>query len=133
MKSSRIAFLVSLCCFLLAGCADQSPQGVAKEFCQALYSGQFKKAKSMCTPQTEEAVDLVASMMKKEDLETIKSGKIETYVVDYSIDEAEGTALVKVKVTLTPADSKETPEEVHDQKVNLEKVDGKWKVALRLK
>lgn len=87
----------------------------------------------MCTPQTEEAVDLVASMMKKEDLETIKSGKIETYVVDYSIDEAEGTALVKVKVTLTPADSKETPEEVHDQKVNLEKVDGKWKVALRLK
>lgn len=131
MKLSKIIFLTGLFCLLLAGCSDNSPQGVAKAYCEALFSGDFKKAKSLCTPQTEEVVDLVASMMKKEYMEKVKSAKIEAYVVDYVINEEEGTAKVTLKVTVKEKDKEK--QEVQDQKVEMVKVDGKWRVSLKLK
>lgn len=131
MKRSKIIFLLSLCCLLLAGCSENTPQAVAKAYCKAVFNSDFKKAKSLCTPETEEALDLVAGLTKKEELERMKAAEKEFYIVDYTLDEKEGTAKVMIKVTLKEKGA-EKPE-VMDQKIELKKVDGKWKVVLKLK
>lgn len=131
MKRSKIIFLLSLCCLLLAGCSDNSPQAVAKAYCEAMFNAEFKKAKSLCTPQTKEAVDLAAGLTKKKEIERMKAAEKEFYIVDYTIDDEKETAKVMIKVTLK--EKGEDQPEVMDQKVELEKVDGKWKVSLKLK
>lgn len=125
MKISKITFLIGLFCLLLTGCSNNSPEGVAKEFCEAVYSGNFKKAKSLCTPQSAAGIDFGLSVMRDEDLKERISSKVEANVIDCHIDDKGETAQVTVEVKVNDDKRKE--------EIDLKKIDGEWKVAFKIK
>lgn len=125
MKISKITFLISLFCLLLTGCSGNSPEGIAKEFCEAIYRGNFKKAKSFCTPQSAAGMDFGLSMMKDEDLKERKSAQVEANVIDCYVSEDGESAQVTVEVKVNDVKRKE--------EISLEKIDGKWKVVCKIK
>lgn len=130
MKLSNILFLMSLCCLLLScgGTTENTPQAVATAYCEAFYNGKFKKAKSLCTPETAEAVDLLVGWVKNWD--EIKAAKKEISIDNfYYTDKEEEKARVSLKVTFK---GKGKMDEM-DEKLDLVKVDGKWKVSLKIK
>ena len=89
--------------------------------------GDFEGAAKLCTKKTAPLISLMASMAKddksfKKEADKLKGAKIEAE--DCKIDG--DTATVNLKVTLPSGES-----EKMDDKINLAKEDGNWKVSIR--
>lgn len=130
MKLSNIIFLMSLCCLLLScgGTTENTPQAVATAYCEAFYNGKLEKAKSFCTPKTAEVVDVLAGWI--ENWDDIKAAKKEISIDNFFYtDKKEDKARVSLKITFKGKDK--TKDII--RRFDLEKVDGKWKVAVKTK
>lgn len=125
MKLTKYTLLISLLYILLAGCSNNSPQTVAEEFYKAYHSANFKKAKSLCTADTKEGIDMMSSMMKEKDIKDIKSSKVKIEAVDCKIEDDGETAQVTIKIT------EENRE--REQLVHLQKEEGQWLVVFKIK
>lgn len=110
--------------FGLTSCnSSSSPSGVVKAYHEALKSGDYQKAVSLTELTEQEDIQGYADKMKG----------YEYKVLDYEIlsetisDDGE-TAVVEVKRTTSNSLNKEPKE--NTDKVNLKKVDGKWKIRI---
>jgi hypothetical protein len=102
-------FAVVVLTLSLAACGD-SPSSVASEFMNELAKGNVTKAKEHCTPQTATIVDMMVSMNQ------LPKGKF-TVVKEEKVSDNQAKVILK-------------NENGKDEKVDLVKLDGKWKVAI---
>lgn len=133
MNLFKISFFACLLLLCLSGCSENSPEAVAKEFSEAVYGADFKKARSLCTPETQEGVDMIAEMCK--DLTSkMKEAKVEVKVESCELDEKgeEAKVLLNVKNRLNLMSGK-IDNDVRQEKVRVIKTDGKWLVVFKAK
>ena len=127
MKSVALAALAAAT-LSIVGCGAATPEKVAVDFVEKIYQkGDFEGAAKLCTKKTAPLISLMASMAKddksyKKEADKLKGAKIEAE--DCKIDG--DTATVNLKVTLPSGES-----EKMDDKINLAKEDGNWKVSIR--
>lgn len=127
MKLSKITLLVSLLCLFLAGCTSKSPEAVAIEFYKAYYRADFKKMRSLCTPETKEGVDIASSMMKEDKIKEMKASKVKLEVVSCEIDKERDIAEVVLKII------NEESEVEKKETTYLKKENGQWLIVFNLK
>lgn len=125
MKQSTITLLLSLLIIFLAACSSNTPQTVAVEFHKAYYSGNLKKARSLCTSDTQKSIDMLISMAQQKDVKELEKTNAKFEIIDCEIDEEDKKALVILKVI---EEDKE-----YENKVHLEKEDGQWLVVFKIK
>jgi len=94
----------------LTACGGDSPSSVASDFMNELSKGNVTKAKEQATPQTGAIVDMMVSMNQ------LPKGK-------FTVVKEEKVSDTQAKVILKGENGKE-------DKVDLVKIDGKWKVAI---
>ena len=127
MKSVALAAFAAAT-LSIVGCGAATPDKVAVDFVEKIYQkGDFEGAAKLCTKKTAPLISLMASMAKddksfKKEADKLKGAKIEAE--DCKIDG--DTATVNLKVTLPSGES-----EKMDDKINLAKEDGNWKVSIR--
>ena len=124
MKKLSVILSVLVAVFCLASCNSTStPTGVVKAYHDALSSGNYEKAVSYTVLTDKEDIDGYAKKLK--DCEY----KVLNYeIISETISEDGESAVVEVKRTTSSTFNKE-PKESTD-KVNLSKVDGKWKIKI---
>lgn len=133
MKNLNLFFLAVIL-FVLGACSSDSnsPEAVAEKFNKAIYSADFNAAKALCTNDSKQAVDLIASFVSEKAGEMKKANvKYETKSVNLSEDgnsaDVEGILLNAYDLQNDIiADSIET-------KVHLVKENDKWLVDYKLK
>ena len=110
--------------FCLASCNSTStPTGVVKAYHDALSAGNYDKAVTYTVLTDKEDIDGYAAKLKDYEF------KVLSYeILSETISEDGESAVVEVKRTTSSSLSKE-PKESTD-KVNLKKVDGKWKIRI---
>lgn len=122
-KLLSIGFVVVFAAFMFScgGGSSDNPGDVAKEFLQALADQDYDTAKDLGTDETVQLIGMIEGMAAmipaeeaeadKEDIKSLKMGEVEIdgdkAVVYYGTDKKSG------------------------EKIDLEKVDGKWKVAMK--
>lgn len=114
MKKSLLIFLLAI--FFVACNNSNSPEVITIKFLESINSGNFKEAKNYCDESTAKLLEILANMpegVKENKVSKIKVNIIKTDIKD---DTAE--------VTYTLDDKKE------EMKMNLKKIDGKWKVSI---
>ena len=124
MKKLTVILCALVAVFCLASCNSTStPTGVVKAYHDALSSGKYEKAVTYTVLTDQEYLDGYAKKLK--DCEY----KVLSYeILSETISEDGESAVVEVKRTTSSTLSKE-PKESTD-KVNLKKVDGKWKIRI---
>lgn len=124
MKKLTVILCALVAVFCLASCNSTStPTGVVKAYHDALSSGNYEKAVTYTVLTDQEDLDGYAKKLK--DCEY----KVLSYeILSETISEDGESAVVEVKRTTSSTLSKE-PKESTD-KVNLKKVDGKWKIRI---
>lgn len=124
MKKLTVILCALVAVFCLASCNSTStPTGVVKAYHEALSSGKYEKAVTYTVLTDQEDLDGYAKKLK--DCEY----KVLSYeILSETISEDGESAVVEVKRTTSSTLSKE-PKESTD-KVNLKKVDGKWKIRI---
>ena len=124
MKKLTVILCALVAVFCLASCNSTStPKGVVKAYHDALSSGKYEKAVTYTVLTDQEDLDGYAQKLK--DCEY----KVLSYeILSETISEDGESAVVEVKRTTSSTLNKE-PKESTD-KVNLKKVDGKWKIRI---
>ena len=124
MKKLTVILCALVAVFCLASCNSTStPTGVVKAYHDALSSGKYEKAVTYTVMTDQEDLDGYAQKLK--DCEY----KVLSYeILSETISEDGESAVVEVKRTTSSTLNKE-PKESTD-KVNLKKVDGKWKIRI---
>lgn len=124
MKKLIIILCAMVAMFGMTSCNSTStPTGVVKAYYKALKAGDYEKAASYTVLTEQKDIESYAAKLQG----------YEFKVLDYEIlsetisDDGE-TATVEVKSTTTNSMNKE-PKESTD-KVNLKKVDGKWRIRI---
>ena len=116
-----ITLFACACAMFIAGCS-KGPDAVALDFCKTMQSGKVDEAylKETCTETTAKLFTLGLALAKDEMLEKLKDATFT--VTDTKIDG--DTATVTIKTTV----KKDGKEESDEEKWDLKKVDGKWKI-----
>lgn len=124
MKKLTIILCALVAVFCLASCNSTStPTGVVKAYHDALSAGNYDKAVTYTVLTDKEDIDGYAAKLKDYEF------KVLSYeILSETISEDGESAVVEVKRTTSSSLSKE-PKESTD-KVNLKKVDGKWKIRI---
>ena len=124
MKKLTVILCALVAVFCLASCNSTStPTGVVKAYHDALSSGNYEKAVSYTVLTDQEDIDGYAKKLKDFEYKVVKYE-----VLSETISEDGESAVVEVKRTISSTMNKE-PKESTD-KVNLQKVDGKWKIKI---
>jgi len=121
MKKVQVVMLACLLAFglMFVGCGedDTSPSGVTKQYYKALKKLDKDKIRELAAPKI---ADFIIALMETDEVKK-SAGKIgDPTVSEEKIDGEYAT----VKVTYTDAEGKQKTD-----KVQLMKMDGKWKVA----
>jgi|GEM_PF-2933269 len=113
MKNSVLFLSLSL---LLVACGSNTPTGIAGKFLECLATKEFDKAMQYCTP----GAAMVVSMAQKMDTQPAQSGRY-TVLRD---------SVVGDQAWVFYTDTKLAPGS--EIKMQMAKVDGKWKVDARM-
>lgn len=119
-KLFSVLALLSLTLFVSCSGGD-SPESVAEKFIMATSKGEFEEAKKYCDENTASMIGMMAGAMGEKEKEEAKKMEVKMDVI--STDIKDDTAVVKYKMT---AKGETSPE----QKMDLKKVDGEWKVTI---
>lgn len=124
MKKLTVILCALVAVFCLASCNSTStPTGVVKAYHDALSSGNYEKAVSYTVLTDKEDIDGYAAKLKEFEY------KVLSYeILSETISEDGESAVVEVKRTTSSTMNKEPKEST--EKVNLSKVDGKWKIRI---
>ncbi|MDO9153957.1 MAG: DUF4878 domain-containing protein [Paludibacter sp.] len=132
MKKLKLFFLL-LAFVLLASCSDgNSPEQVAEEFVEAIYTADFEEAKSLCTEDSKQTVDFIAAFASQK-VDQMKKSEVEFVVTNVTISDDGNSAEVKGIIKGSLDLEKGTVIESKDEKVQLKKVGDKWLVENKLK
>lgn len=114
-------FLAMLSLTTLVSCSGGGPEGVAKNFLEAINKGDFEGAKKYGDEKTQSLIGMMSGMISAEDKAKLaeKSPKVEIV----KTEEKDDKATVTYKVT---AEGKEAEESTLD----LVKVNDEWKVSM---
>lgn len=124
MKKLVIALCAMVALFGMTSCgSSSSPSGVVKAYHDALKSGNYDKAVTYTVLTEKEDIEEYAAKLKGFEYKVL-----DYEVLSETIAEDGESAVVEVKRTTTSKMNQE-PKEVTD-KVNLKKVDGKWKIRI---
>ena len=121
MKKLIIVLLAVVAVFGLTSCKKSSPSSVVESYYKALQVPDYEKALSYTDITDEEEMK---SQLEK--LEGFKTKVIDFEILSETIAEDGNSAVVEVKYNMTSSFN-ETPQE-QTKKLNLVKVDGKWKI-----
>lgn len=121
MKKLIIVLLAVVAVFGLTSCKKSSPSSVVESYYKALQVPDYEKALSYTDIIDEEEMK---SQLEK--LEGFKTKVIDFEILSETIAEDGNSAVVEVKYNMTSSFN-ETPQE-QTKKLNLVKVDGKWKI-----
>ncbi len=107
--------------FAACGGSSDNPQDVAKDFLQALADKDYDKAKELGTDNTAMMIGMIESMaaMAPDSLQEDDSADMDA--IEWGETEIDGDNAV---CHYSSPDQK-------DQKIDLKKVDGKWKVDMK--
>ena len=116
-----ITLFACACAMFIAGCS-KGPDAVALDFMKTMQAGKADEAylKKACTEETAKLFGAVMALGKDEMQEKLKGATFTA--TDTKIDG--DTATVTIKTTVT----KDGKEESEEEKIDLKKVDGNWKV-----
>jgi len=133
MKNLNLFFLAVI--FLALGACSSnsnSPEAVAEKFNKAIYTADFNAAKALCTDDSKQAVDLIASFVSEKAGDMKKANvKYETTSVNLSED---GNSADVEGIVLNAYDlQNDKIADSTDTKVHLVKENGKWLVDYKLK
>ena len=120
MKAAALVACVGAM-FCFAGCGGSSPESVAVKFAEKLSSEDFEGASKLCTKETGALLVAMGGMMK-DDADFKKQKGAKFTVNECKIDG--DSATVSLKCTLKSG-------ETDDDKINLVKQDGDWKVNIK--
>ncbi len=131
MKKFKIIF--TLLPLLFGACSGgNGPEILAEKFLKAVYTADFENAKSLCTEDTKQTIDLIAAFTSGKIDEMKKSNiKIEKKDVTLSEDGNSADVIVVVSGSLDLQKGEVVNEK--EEKVHLVKVDDKWLVENKLK
>jgi len=133
MKNLNLFFLAAIS-LALGACSSNSnsPEAVAEKFNKAIYTADFNAAKALCTDDSKQAVDLIASFVSEKTGDMKKANvKYETKSVNLSED---GNSADVEGVVLNAYDlQNDKIADSTDTKVHLVKENGKWLVDYKLK
>jgi hypothetical protein len=121
MKKLIIVLFAVVAVFGMTSCKKSSPSSVVESYYKALQVPDYEKALSY-TDITDQ--DELKSQLEK--LEGFKTKVIDFEILSETIAEDGNSAVVEVKYNMTSSFN-ETPQE-QTKKLNLVKVDGKWKI-----
>ena len=134
MKKAMI--LAALCAAVLAGCGPKTPEAVAQKFLETAMTGDMDAAKKYMSKDAVKALDGIEAMAMKMDEKKYKEEKEQKK--KEMQEKAKGVKIekkdVKVdgdKATVTFKLSKEGEKEAEEEKIDLVKEDGEWKVAMK--
>ena len=116
-----ITLFACACAMFIAGCGN-SPDAVVLDFMKTMQADKADEAylKKTCTEDTAKMFGAVLALAKEEMKKELKDATFT--VTDTKIDG--DTAVVTLKTTK----KKDGKEESEEEKWNLKKVDGKWKI-----
>jgi len=124
MKKLTGIGIVLLFTFFFAACGGSSdnPQDVAKDFLKALADKNYDKAKDLGTDNTAMMIGMIESMAKMAP---------EGQDTDSGMGDLDAIEWGETKVDGDNATCFYSTPDKKDQKVELKKVDGKWKVDMK--
>lgn len=134
MKNIR-NWILLLSVVLVSACSNNSnkgPEVVAKKFIEAIYTADFDKAKNLCTEDSKEVVNLLATLVS-EKISVMKGSKVSYEITELNIAEDGLSATVKGNVLGSFDFNKDEIVESKEEKIKLVKVDEKWLVDYKLK
>lgn len=132
MRKLRIIFALLPLLALAACSGGNGPEVTAEKFLKAVYTADFEGAKTLCTEDTKQTIDLIAAFTAEKVAEMKKANiKLEQKSVTLSEDgnSADVVFLANGVLDLQKGEVSESKEE----KVHLVKVDDKWLVENKLK
>ena len=126
-KMIKLMAMVACMCavFGIAGCGGNSPDTVMLDFLKTMQSGKADEAylKANCTESAAKMFTLGLAMAKDEMMKNMEGVKFS--VADTKIDGDKARVTVKMEGGKKDKDGKAGKEE---EKFDLKKVDGKWKI-----
>ena len=133
MKTFLNTLLVSLMIWLGVSCSSNTPESVAEDFAESIYSGDYDHARELCTPESAEAIGLVQGLSAKY-VEDIKKCNPDVKVLSCEMAEDEETATVKLEIkNAFSLKDKAVDPEPNSETYKMQKVDGKWRVHVSIK
>ncbi len=120
-KKLYIIFGIAVLALFAVSCGSNDPTKTVQNYCDALQKGDYKKALSLTTIESDEEIE---SQIKKMEGFGLKISDFE--IVSESIADDGQTAEVEVKCLFTSVFN-DTPKE-SSKTMNLVKQGGKWKI-----
>jgi hypothetical protein len=119
MIYNRIMTLVAaIIIFGMASCTDNTPKGTAEKFLNAFYHMDYETARQVSTPKAIELINLMEQFsLQQPDSARKNAKKIKIELLD--VKEYGNTAIVTYTESSSPG----------EQKLKLEKQNGKWLVS----
>ena len=121
MKKLFVILFAVAAVFGLTSCSSSSPSGTVKAYYKALQAGEYEKALSYTDITDQEEIQQQVAKFKSFDIKII-----DFEILSENISEDGNTAVVEVKQSSTSAMNSNPEESV--KKLELVKVDGKWKI-----
>lgn len=121
MKKLIVVLCVIAAVFGMTSCKSTSPSDVVKDYYKALQAGDFQKAMTYTDLASDEEIQKQIQKYQNFDV------KVVSYeVLSETISDDGNSAVVEVKHAVTSSFDSEPTEKT--DKLNLVKVDGKWKI-----
>ena len=121
MKKLIVILLAVAAVFGMTSCKSSSPSKVVTDYYKALQAGDLEKAMTYTDLATDEEIQKQIEKFKTFEI------KVQNFeIVSETIADDGNSAVVGVKQTITSAFNSEPKEDT--KKLNLVKVDGKWKI-----
>ena len=121
MKKIIVILLAVAAVFGMTSCKSSSPSKVVTNYYKALQAGDLEKAMTYTDLATDEEIQKQIEKFK-----TFEIKVLDFEIVSETIADDGNSAVVEVKQTVTSAFNSEPKEDT--KKLNLVKVDGKWKI-----
>ena len=121
MKKLIVILLAVAAVFGMTSCKSSSPSKVVTNYYKALQAGDLEKAMTYTDLATDEEIQKQIEKFK-----TFEIKVLDFEIVSETIADDGNSAVVEVKQTVTSAFNSEPKEDT--KKLNLVKVDGKWKI-----
>ena len=133
MKTFLNSLLMGLMLLLGMSCSSNTPESVAKEFAECIYTADYENAKKLCTAESVDAVGLIQGISSKY-VDEIKKSSPDVKVVSCEVDEEKETAKVKVEIkNAFDLNEKAVNPDAETETYKMKKVDGEWRVQVSVK
>lgn len=134
MKTRLFSLIVLITSILFASCGksdEEVVKGLAVKFYQDFQSGNFSSIKEYVVAKDEKSKAILEDMKKT--MESSKATQEQLPMLDVSVTSAlihEGGKKATVKIVIAQKDETQNMERKLEQEVELEKVDGEWKLCI---